>query len=210
MWYCLSMFIVFEGVEGAGKSSQLALLQQALATQGREVIALKEPGGTPMGEAVRSILLNPAYTIAPLTEIFLFNASRHQLVQATIEPALASGKLVICDRYIGSSIAYQAYGRGLPLEQVQRMCHEATHGLMPDLTLLLDMDPELGLQRVAARGQVDRLEQADLAFHQRVGQGFLEQAAQDSTWQRIPAEQSPEAIHDTIMKVVEERLPFGS
>lgn len=196
------MFIVFEGVEGAGKSSQLALLQEKLLAQGQNVVVLKEPGGTPVGEAARAIFLNPAYTIAPLSELFLLNASRHQLVQDKITPALQAGKTVLCDRFTASSIAYQSHGRGLALELVQRVCEDATSGLTPQLTLLLDLEPEIGLQRVAARGQVDRLEQADLAFHQRVRQGFLEQAQQNN-WHIVDGNQSSAIISAEIWRIVQ-------
>lgn len=167
------LFITFEGPEGAGKSTQLARLAERLRAQGRTVTVTREPGGTPLGTRVREVLLDPALHMDPLPEFLLYSASRAQLVGDVIRPALSRGEVVLCDRYFDSSLAYQGAGRGLSAELLRAVTREATGGLSPDLTLLLDLDPAVGLNRAAARGQTDRLERADLAFHERVRQGFL-------------------------------------
>jgi dTMP kinase len=176
------VLIAFEGVEGAGKSTQLELLRQALEGRGgppvgREVVVTREPGGTPAGELVRSLLLDPAVELHPRTEALLFAAARAELVERVIRPALERGAVVLCDRYLDSSLAYQGGARGLgrgPVEEVNRF---ATGGLLPDLVVLLDLDPADGLRR--RRGDRDRIEAQDLGFHRRVGQAFRDLAAAD-------------------------------
>ncbi|WP_261664501.1 dTMP kinase [Deinococcus sp. Marseille-Q6407] len=172
-------FITFEGGEGAGKSTQLSRLQPRLAAAGVPALFTKEPGGTPAGEQIRAALLDPALEIDPLAEFLLYSASRAQLVRTVLQPALARGEVVVCDRYADSTLAYQGYGRGLPLPFLRSVTAEATGGLTPTLSVLLDIDPAAGLGRVAQRGQKDRLERADLAFHRRLRAGFLELAAAD-------------------------------
>lgn len=167
------LFLTFEGPEGAGKSTQLAALVRQLHGAGRAVTETREPGGTPLGTQVRRVVLDPALEMGPLPEFLLYSASRAQLVAEVIRPALARGEVVVCDRYADSTLAYQGYGRGLSLEFLTRVTAEATGGLRPDLTVLLDLDPAQGLARAARRGQPDRLERADLAFHTRVRGGFL-------------------------------------
>ena len=139
------VFIAFEGPEGAGKSTQLRQLQKRLEAAGLEPIITKEPGGTPLGERVRElVLLEPDLDISPTSEFLLYSASRAQLVKDVIDPAVNAGKLVLCDRFTGASVAYQGYGRGLPLEFIHTVTAQATGGLEPDLTLLFDIEPELG------------------------------------------------------------------
>jgi dTMP kinase len=169
--------IAFEGVEGAGKSTQVELLRQALEKAGRRVVTTREPGGTPVGEQVRSILLDPASTLDARTEALLFAAARAQLVAQVIRPALERAEVVLCDRYLDSSLAYQGAARGLGLEPVAAINGFATEGLLPDLVVLLRVDPAEGLAR--QRGGRDRIERQDLEFHQRVAQGFLDLAAAD-------------------------------
>ena len=183
--------IAFEGVEGSGKSTQLELLRRVLegrggpgdrpggppVGQGREVVVTREPGGTPAGERVRSVLLDPEVELHPRAEALLFAAARAELVEAVIRPALERGAVVLCDRYLDSSLAYQGAARGLgqgPVEEVNRF---ATGGLLPDLVVLLDLDPASGLRRRG--GQLDRIEAQDLGFHQRVRQAFCDLAAAD-------------------------------
>jgi dTMP kinase len=169
--------IAFEGVEGSGKSTQLELLRRVLEGRGREVVVTREPGGTPAGERVRSVLLDPEVELHPRAEALLFAAARAELVEAVIRPALERGAVVLCDRYLDSSLAYQGAARGLgqgPVEEVNRF---ATGGLLPDLVVLLDLDPASGLRRRA--GQLDRIEAQDLGFHQRVRQAFRDLAAAD-------------------------------
>jgi dTMP kinase len=169
--------IAFEGVEGSGKSTQLELLRQALEGRGREVVVTREPGGTPAGERMRAVLLDPGVELHPRAEALLFAAARAELVDAVIRPALERGAVVLCDRYLDSSLAYQGDARGLgrgPVEEVNRF---ATGGLLPDLVVLLDLDPASGLRRRS--GELDRIEAQDLAFHRRVRQAFRDLAAAD-------------------------------
>ncbi|MDP9209483.1 MAG: dTMP kinase [Actinomycetota bacterium] len=169
--------IAFEGVEGSGKSTQLELLRQALVGRGREVVVTREPGGTPAGERMRAVLLDPGVELHPRAEALLFAAARAELVDAVIRPALERGAVVLCDRYLDSSLAYQGDARGLgrgPVEEVNRF---ATGGLLPDLVVLLDLDPSSGLRRRS--GELDRIEAQDLAFHRRVRQAFCDLAAAD-------------------------------
>lgn len=173
------LFLTFEGPEGAGKSTQLARLVARLDQEGVPHVVTREPGGTPLGTRVREVLLDAALTIDALPEFLLYSASRAQLVVNVIRPALARGAVVVCDRYADSSLAYQGAGRGLPAGLLQDLTGVVTGGLTPDVTVLLDLDPAVGLARAARRGQPDRLERADLTFHQRVRAGFLTLAAQD-------------------------------
>jgi len=169
--------IAFEGVEGAGKSTQLELLRRQLEGRGREVVVTREPGGTPVGERVRALLLDPEVEIHPRAEALLFAAARAELVERVIRPALERGALVLCDRYLDSSLAYQGGARGLgrgPVEEVNRL---ATGGLLPDLVVLLDLDPADGLRR--RQGDRDRIEAQDLEFHRRVREAFRALAAAD-------------------------------
>ena len=169
--------IAFEGVEGAGKSTQLELLRRALEGRGREVVVTREPGGTPAGERIRGLLLDPAAELHPRTEALLFAAARAELVERVIRPGLERGAVVLCDRYLDSSLAYQGGARGLgrgPVEEVNRF---ATGGLLPDLVVLLDLDPAEGLRR--RRRDPDRIEGQDLGFHRRVRDAFRDLAAAD-------------------------------
>ncbi len=177
-------FITIEGPEGGGKTTQAARLRAHMAGGGGTVHLAREPGGTWLGERVREILL--ARTVAgaaptdPLTEAFLFNAARRQLVREVIRPAMDAGTTVICARFADSTLAYQGYGGGVPLAQLRALADVATDGLTPDLTILLDLPVEAGLARKAA-GDVTRFEaEFDLAFHRRVRDGFLALAAEDS------------------------------
>jgi dTMP kinase len=169
--------IAFEGVEGAGKSTQLELLRQTLEKAGHRVVSTREPGGTKAGEQIRSILLDRGSTLDPRAEALLFAAARAQLVEQVVRPALERGETVLCDRYLHSSLAYQGVARGLGLEPVAAINGFATGGLLPDLVVLLAVDPAEGLDRV--RGEWDRIEDQDLAFHQQVERGFMELAAAD-------------------------------
>ncbi len=175
---------------------------------GFEPTVTKEPGGTPLGERVRElVLLEPDLVISPTSEFLLYSASRAQLVADVIKPALEAGKLVLCDRFAGASVAYQGYGRGLPLTFIGAVTEQATGGLEPDLTLLFDIDPQLGLARVTARGQQDRLEKAELAFHQRVREGFLVQAKANPNWLTFDATLSEGELARHVWNIAESRLP---
>ncbi|MGH2461915.1 MAG: dTMP kinase [Chloroflexota bacterium] len=172
------MFITFEGPDGAGKTTQIRRLAAALRADGQQVVTTYEPGGTPLGEAIRSLLLTPAsaQSIVPRSEVLLFAAARAQLVDLVIGPALARGAIVLCDRFSDSTIAYQVGGRGLPIEAVRELLGFATDRLTPDLTFLLDIDVAEGLSR--KRGvTTDRLEREEISFHQRVRQTYVTLAA---------------------------------
>jgi dTMP kinase len=178
-------FITFEGGEGSGKTTQLkALLAQVRALHG-DAVQTRDPGGTAIGNQVRELLLNgDNVRMSALAELFLYEASRAQLVQEVIRPALAAGRIVLCDRFTDSTVAYQGYGRGLDLDLVERLNAVAAEGLRPDLTFLLDLDPVVGLARVAERlaqprQPRDRLEGEVLEFHQRVRAGYRTLAARE-------------------------------
>ncbi|HEU4398955.1 MAG TPA: dTMP kinase [Actinomycetota bacterium] len=200
--------IAFEGVEGAGKSTQLDLLRWELERRGHEVVVTREPGGTPVGERVRAVLLDPAVDLHPRAEALLFAAARAQLVEQVIRPALERGAVVLCDRYLDSSLAYQGVGRGLgrgPVEEVNRF---ATGGLLADLVVLLDLDPAEGLAR--RPGQRDRIEVEDLGFHRRVRDAFRELAADDPERFAVvdgaaPADQVAAAVLAAVLARLEER-----
>lgn len=173
-------FVVFDGCEGAGKSTQAKLLAEALRADGHEVVLTREPGGTPVGEAVRSILLDPkSGEIDAKTEALLFAAARANHVCKLIKPALARGAIVVCDRFVESSLAYQGAGRGLGLMPVGRISEFATGGLRADLIIVLDIDPAVGLERARTNAMHDRMESEGLAFHQTVRKTFLDLARQD-------------------------------
>src|SRR6266581_1747783 len=166
------VFVVFEGVEGAGKGTQLELARQFLEGEGREVVVTREPGGTELGERLRTLLLDPGTgTVEPRTEALLFAASRSQHVATVIRPALEEGKVVLCDRFIDSSLAYQGVARGLGEQDVLTLNAWATQGLFPDLVVLLHMEPGVGLSR--AGPEPDRIESEEPAFHARVADAFL-------------------------------------
>ncbi len=177
------LFITFEGGEGSGKTSQLTALLTHLRATGRDAAETRDPGGTPIGKQIRNLLLDPASGgMAAVTELFLYEASRAQLVHEVIRPALAAERIVLCDRFTDSTVAYQGYGRGLDLDLIARLNALATDGLRPDLTFLLDLAPEAGLarasQRVTLRAeQHDRIEGEVLGFHQRVRAGYRAIAA---------------------------------
>lgn len=170
-------FIVFEGGEGAGKSTQSAALADYLQARGHEVLCTREPGGTPAAESIRAVLLDPANAgLDDRAEALLFAAARGDHAARVIRPALERGEIVISDRYLDSSVAYQGVARGLGAERVAELSLWATGGLVPDLTIVLDVDPALGLARVVGP---DRLESEPLEWHARVRQGFLDIAASD-------------------------------
>jgi dTMP kinase len=178
-------FITFEGGEGSGKSTQLRILAARLEGAGMVVRVIREPGGTSAGEAVRAILLDPASAgLDPVAELLLYEASRAQLVAEVIEPALASGEVVLCDRFYDSTTAYQGHARGLSLEPITALNSIATGGLAPDRTLVFDLDPTVGLER-ATRGGTDRLEAESAAFHDHVRSGFLSIAEQEPERVRV-------------------------
>lgn len=180
------LFITFEGPDGSGKSTQAQSLASRLQEEGYRVLLTREPGGTKLGEAVREILLGKAHQISQRTEALLYAAARAQHVEEKLIPALARGQIVICDRFVDSSLAYQGYGLGMCLSEINQINSFATGGLKPDLTFLLDLSPQEGLARARQdRGQMDRIEERDLQFHTKVRQGFLELAKQESQRFRV-------------------------
>ena len=198
------MFITFEGVEGSGKTTQARLLADALAARGLAVEVLREPGATPLGEAIRSVLLHPASAISPRAETLLFLAARAQNVADRIRPALNRGIHVICDRFSDSTLAYQGYARNGDISVIRKLTDYSTGGLLPDLTILLDLDAALGLGR---QGDRNRMEEESLAFHERVRLGYLHEAQREP--QRVvvlDAAQPIETLHVLILDIVEQRL----
>ncbi len=210
------VFITLEGGEGAGKTTQQALLVQRLQQEGYSCLCTHEPGGTALGQKLRALLLH-GDPISPLAELFLYAADRAEHVQTCIRPALAAGQVVVCDRFTDSTLAYQGYGRGLDLDLVRQVNQWATGHLQPHLTLWLDVPPEVGLERARSRraaapssrtlGQGDCLEQAPLSFHQRLYRGFQELATTEpQRIVRIDAQGSPEEVAQRIWGVVKSRL----
>jgi dTMP kinase len=202
----LSLFIVFEGGEGCGKSTQAGLLLRKLEREGIAASLTREPGGTALGNEIRRLLKKRRdSTVSPLAELYLFAASRVQLVDEVIRPALLEGRVVICDRFADSTVAYQGFGRGLDMTSVSTVNVMATDGLRPDLTVLLDVPVEEGLRR--KRGAGDRFEIEELSFHYRIRDGYLKMAASEpDRWLLIDASLPRRAIADMIWKRVSSSL----
>ena len=200
-------FIVLEGGEGGGKSTVLAALAAHLRTSGRGVVETREPGGTTLGERIRALILDARGVDDALAELLLFEAARAHLVATVIRPALDRGDVVLCDRFSASSVAYQAYGRGLPREIVERANGIATGGLAPDLTLLLDVPVDVGLARRASGGDANHFDREAAAFHERVRQGFLDLAAQSpGAWCVIDAAQAEGTVVAAAINAVDGTL----
>ena len=203
------MFITLEGPEGSGKTSHLAPLLQFLKEKGLVVFATREPGGTSIGEQIRQVIHDlKNVEMEPRAETLLYQAARAQIVEQVIRPRLAAGQVVISDRFADSTIAYQGYGHQQVLEQVRVLVDYATGGLMPDLTILLDVDVELGLQRKTQNGsEWNRLDAYTLDFHQRVRAGYLQMAKDDLLrWRVIDAEQAWDKVQDELREVVLRQL----
>ncbi|MDR0678916.1 MAG: dTMP kinase [Puniceicoccales bacterium] len=201
--------ITFEGIEGAGKSSQLEFLAKRLRAAGRNVLAIREPGGTELGEGIRRLLKGKETPLCGEAELLLFLASRAQLVRERIRPALADGTIVLCDRYSDSTLAYQWGARGLPIELVKELDRFAAAACVPDRTILLDLPPEEGFRRIrAARGgPLDRFEEEPLAFFQKVRAAYL-QIVQENPHRivTIDGSQSPKAVELAVAAAVRELL----
>lgn len=202
------LFVTFEGGEGSGKSTQVARLAARLVAMGHDPLVTREPGGTPLAEGIRALLLDPERRPTALAEAFLMEASRAQLVETVLRPALTAGRIVICDRYADSTLAYQGAGRGLDAETLAGWNRAATGGLSPDLTLLFDIDHEAGLRRrQSAPGDTNRLDREPEAFHARVRTRFLELAAASPTrFVVLDAARSLEALEQDVWAAVEPRL----
>ncbi len=204
----MSFFITLEGPDGGGKSTQARVLAEHLRSLGLDVLHTREPGGSPIGDQIREVLMTLKNKgMAPITEFLLFSASRSQHVHQVIRPHLDAGGIVVCDRYADSSLAYQGYGHGLDGQMLAQITRFATGGLIPDLTLLLDLPAQEGLQRRDKSGNWNRLDDYDEAFHMRVRRGFLELTKMDpERWVRIDASGSMEAMHEEIQAVALARL----
>ena len=204
-------FITFEGPEGSGKSTHIRLLTERLRERGETVVATREPGGTPLGEAIRGLLQHDAAGESPVprSEALLFCASRAQLVQTIIQPALARGAWAIVDRFADSTFAYQGYGRGFTLADLRQVNDFATGGLMPELTVLLDLDGDTSQQRLAARrgADADRFEREPSDFHARLRQGFLDlAAAEPERFRVIPTHGATADVAEAVWQAVSHRF----
>jgi dTMP kinase len=201
------LFIVIEGVEGSGKSTQSRLLSEWLTEVGIANILTREPGGTQVGEEIRRALLHGG-VVPPRTELLLMVAARAAFVDQVVRPALDRGQVVIADRYELSSFAYQGYGRGVPLDDVRRVNRFATGGLRPDLTILLDVEPQEGAARRQRSGAAaDRIESAGDDFHRDVAQAYRLLSASEPGVAVIPGEAPPETVHARIRELLRERFP---
>ncbi len=196
------LFITFEGADGCGKTTQINLLAEYLKNKGETVVLTREPGGKGLGEKVREILLNYQGPVSDRCESFLFLADRAQNIDITVAPAVEKGEIVLCDRHIDSTVAYQGYGRGLDIDRINMLNNIATNGKKPDLTFVFDIDVETSMKRVGK--EKDRLESAGIEFHNRVRKGYLELAKQEP--QRIKvidATKSIEDIHKDVINIFE-------
>lgn len=206
------MFISFEGGEGSGKTTQVRMIAGRLAKAGHECVVTKEPGGTAIGERIRAILLNPGNSgLDPVTELLLYAADRNQHVREIIEPMLASGKIVLCDRFFDSTRVYQGFARGLDRNLVDRLNELVLGGLRPDMTFVLDLEPEAGLKRVwhqvkdGTRSMAEtRFENEQLLFHEKVRNGYLELARQEpDRFMVVDASGSAESVFNDIWLKIE-------
>jgi dTMP kinase len=205
----MSLFVTFEGPEGSGKSTQIKLLSDALIAEGRQVLTLREPGGTSIGDQIREVLHDLRNReMHPRAEILLYNAARAQIVEQKIKPQLACGGIVLCDRFADSSLAYQGYGRDLGLDDVRHIVAFATQNLKPDLTLYLDIEVEAGLERRrSGGGEWNRMDDQAVEFYRRVRAGYLQLIAEEpQRWVKIDAARSVDEVQRDIRAVVESRL----
>lgn len=198
-----ALFITFEGIEGSGKTTQITLLAEHLKSRGYEVVATREPGGTQIGSAIRDILLNPEFSEMDYhTEVLLYAADRAQHVAEIVKPSLDKEKIVLSDRYIDSSIAYQHFGRGLPLDLIMDVNERAVQGLKPDITFLLDVPMILGLER-ATKVSADRIEKESTEFHRRVEAGFRTLASgEPERWRIIDGTLPVDEVHRAITEAL--------
>ena len=201
-------FVSFEGIEGCGKTTQIALLSEYLKKRSITHTITREPGGTAVGEGIRKVLLNSeTIRLTAASELLLFYASRSQNIQEKIKPALERNEIVICDRYYHASMAYQGYGRGIPLDFIRKLTDLVCDPYRPDLTFLLDIEPEIGLARARTRnhGRIEnegRFEAEDLEFYNRVREGYLELASEDERIQLLYADRSIETVHRHVLTLL--------
>jgi len=203
----LTNFFTFEGGEGSGKSTQAKLLQQAFEESGIESIFTREPGGTENAEIIRDLLLHSKADFYPITQLLLHNASRYEHVKDKIIPALRQGKVVVCDRFVDSTMAYQGYGHKLGKKFPALLHNMFMENVIPNLTFILDIDPKIGLERAKSRNQLDNYEKLDFSFHTRVREGFLEIAKNaPNRCVVISADDSSKAIHQRIIEIINTAL----
>jgi len=201
-----AVLITVEGVEGSGKSTQCARLEQHLSGRGLQVVRTSEPDGTPLGLRVRALFEADGLPPTPLTQTFLFMAARQEHVTRVIAPALARGAVVISDRYADATVAYQGYGQGMDVQTIRELNMLATGGVLPDLTLVLDLDPAAGMRRIRGRA-LDAFEKMDTAFHRRVREGYLEIARADKNRVVVlDAARDADALHADVVRAVDELL----
>lgn len=204
----MAWFITFEGTDKAGKSTQIALFETYLRQRGIAYLFTREPGGCPVSERIREVILDPENQMHPLCEALLYAAARSELVHSVLLPQLQKGVNIVCDRYVDSSIAYQGFGRQMGMDVIAGINAYATESLMPDLTFFLAMDPERAMQR--AQGEQDRMEQAGRDFRQRVYQGYCTLAQREpGRFCVIDAAQSIQAVHAQIVRAFEARFPHA-
>lgn len=197
------LFITFEGPDGCGKTTQMKLLAEYFEKKGKEVVLTREPGGKGLGEKVREILLNYDGEVSDRCESFLFLADRAQNIDIIVNPAVKEGKIVLCDRHIDSTVAYQGYGRGLNIDRINMLNNLATNGKKPDLTLVFDVDVETSMKRVGK--EKDRMESAGIDFHNKVRKGYLELAKQEPKRIKVlDATKSIEEIHKDVINILAE------
>ncbi|WP_066634229.1 dTMP kinase [Desulfolucanica intricata] len=201
------LFIVFEGIDGSGKTTQINLLKDNLFNLGYQVVLTREPGGTRISELIRDVLLNPDNKdLYAGAEALLYAAARSQHIEEKIKPALSMGKIVLCDRFTDSTLAYQGYGRGQDLNYLQKLNHLATGGLQPDLTFLLDLPVQESLERLNRRISIDRLEQENMVFYERVRSGYLKISCQNQNYYVMDARLEPRQLSREVLGIVEEYL----
>ena len=205
----MALFITFEGADATGKTTQVALLAEAMQTAGFDCVLTREPGGTTTAESIRELVLDPAMQVGDRAELMLYLAARAEHVQKLIKPALEAGKIVICDRFMDSTLAYQGIARGLGVAEVLAVNSFATGGLLPDITFLLHVDQAVAEARRQARGQaMDRLEAESVAFKERVRQGFLQvQSMYPERIRLIDAQRDVQVIHAEIMQHIKQICP---
>jgi len=205
------LFITFEGPEGSGKSTQSKRVHQHIASRGLNALWTREPGGTPVGDKIRSILIDPENAgMSDLTEVLLLAACRNQHVDQVITPGVEAGKIIVCDRFADSTLAYQGYGRGVDMSHLIYLHNMVTKGLAPDLTILVDIESERGLARVQSRGEVqggDRIEREGLEFHRKLRKGYLEMASNyPARYEIIDGDRTQDEVFQDILERLEKRF----
>ncbi|GIW21782.1 MAG: thymidylate kinase [Candidatus Sericytochromatia bacterium] len=202
------MFITFEGIEGAGKTTQIKLLYEFLKSRGNNVVITKEPGGTELGKRIRDLILNPNIDDKPIgmSEIFMYLADRAHHVETFIKSYLKKNYFVISDRYIDSTIAYQGYGRLFDIQILEYLNNIATQGLKPDITFILDLEVENGLNRIKNRNLLDRIEQESFEFHSRIRKGFLEISKKENRFCVINSNDTIENVFEKIKNIIVDKI----